>query len=195
MKKRIGIAEKRIVELSPIEVALDEMRQRVQELEDVALIGPTDIKKLQLRLQGSICVTVNAGPLAYASAFLDPALSPQYPDDKVEELKDVFRYVSLFYLLIFCARDIEAIYKKSSYDFREFVKICYTALQINSKLITPDQHEYQEVLRENYQKLCQNLSTLFGEPIWPDEQVGSFKRNSAALFSAISGANNHTSTA
>lgn len=97
MKKRIGIAEKRIVELSPIEVALDEMRQRVQELEDVALIGPTDVKKLQLRLQGSICVTVNAGPLAYASAFLDPALSPQYPDDKVEELKDVFRY-DIFFL-------------------------------------------------------------------------------------------------
>ncbi|XP_015607279.1 dedicator of cytokinesis protein 9 isoform X3 [Cephus cinctus] len=168
VKKRISVTEKRIMELSPIEVALDEMRQRVQELEDVALIAPTDAKKLQLRLQGSICVTVNAGPLAYASAFLDPALSPQYPDDKVEELKDVFR---------------------------EFVKICYTALQINSKLITSDQHEYQEVLRENYQKLCQNLSSLLGEPVWPDEQIGSWKRNSAALFSAISGANNHTSTA
>ncbi|XP_043462362.1 dedicator of cytokinesis protein 9 isoform X3 [Leptopilina heterotoma] len=168
VKKRIPIIEKRIVELSPIEVALDEMRQRVQELEDVALIVPTDAKKLQLRLQGSVCVTVNAGPLAYASAFLDPALSPQYPDDKVDELKDVFR---------------------------EFVKICYTALQINGKLISSDQHEYQEVLRENYQKLCQNLSSLLGEPIWSDDQIGSFKRNSAALFSAISGTNNHTSTA
>lgn len=104
VKKRIGIAEKRIVELSPIEVALDEMRQRVQELEDVALIGPTDVKKLQLRLQGSICVTVNAGPLAYASAFLDPALSPQYPDDKVEELKDVFRYVLSSYARVIYAR-------------------------------------------------------------------------------------------
>lgn len=91
IKKRIPAVNKHITELSPIEVALDEMRQRVQELEDVALIGPTDPKKLQLRLQGSICVTVNAGPLAYASAFLDPALSPQYPDDKVEELKYVFR--------------------------------------------------------------------------------------------------------
>ncbi|XP_046413521.1 dedicator of cytokinesis protein 9 isoform X5 [Neodiprion fabricii] len=168
VKKRIAVCQKRVVELSPIEVALDEMRQRVAELEDVALIAPADAKKLQLRLQGSVCVTVNAGPLAYASAFLDPALSPQYPDDKVEDLKDVFR---------------------------EFVKICYTALQINSKLITSDQHEYQEVLRENYQKLCQNLSSLLGESVWPDEQVGSFKRNSAALFSAISGANNHTSTA
>ncbi|XP_014295486.1 dedicator of cytokinesis protein 9 isoform X2 [Microplitis demolitor] len=168
IKKRIPILEKKIIELTPIEVALDEMRQRVQELEDVALIAPTDVKKLQLRLQGSVCVTVNAGPLTYASAFLDPALSPQYPDDKVDELKDVFR---------------------------DFIKICYTALQINSKLITNDQHEYQEALRENYQKLCQNLSSLLGESVWPDDQVGSFKRNSAALFSAISGANNHTSIA
>lgn len=86
------MTEKRITELSPIEVALDEMRQRVQELEDVALVAPTDVKKLQLRLQGSVCVTVNAGPLTYASAFLDPVCSSNYPDDKVEELKDVFRY-------------------------------------------------------------------------------------------------------
>ena len=93
IKKRIAATEKRIIELSPIEVALDEMRQRVQELEDVALIAPTDAKKLQLRLQGSVCVTVNAGPLAYASAFLDPVSSSNYPDDKVEELKDVFRYL------------------------------------------------------------------------------------------------------
>lgn len=93
VKKRILVSERRVVELSPIEVALDEMRQRVAVLEDVALVAPTDAKKLQLRLQGSVCVTVNAGPLAYASAFLDPALSPQYPDDKVEDLKDVFRSV------------------------------------------------------------------------------------------------------
>ncbi|KAJ9579787.1 hypothetical protein L9F63_004572 [Diploptera punctata] len=71
---------------------------------------------------------------------------------------------------------------------REFVKICYTALQINSKLITSDQQEYQEVLRQNFQKLCHNLSSLFGESLWPDEEMGCFKRNSQALFSVISGA-------
>ncbi|XP_011300539.1 dedicator of cytokinesis protein 9 isoform X1 [Fopius arisanus] len=164
IKKRICIIEKKVIELTPIEVALDEMRQRVQELQDVSLVLPTDIKKLQLRLQGSVCVTVNAGPLAYASAFLDPALSPQYPDDKVEQLRDVFR---------------------------DFIKICYTALQINSKLITSDQQEYQQVLRENYQKLCENLSPLLGESIWPGDLLDSYKRNSSALFSAISGANNN----
>jgi len=45
-KKRVS--EKRKVKLSPIEVVLDEMRQRVQELEDVALIGPTYVEKKEV---------------------------------------------------------------------------------------------------------------------------------------------------
>lgn len=67
------------------------MQTKVSELEDVVFTQPTDTKKLQLRLQGSICVQVNAGPFAYASVFLDPALSNKYPEDKVEELKDIYR--------------------------------------------------------------------------------------------------------
>ncbi|XP_023704534.1 dedicator of cytokinesis protein 9 isoform X3 [Cryptotermes secundus] len=166
--KRICVVKQQVQELSPIEVALDEMQMRVNELEEVVFMKPTDAKKLQLRLQGSVCVQVNAGPLTYASVFLDPSQTAQYPEDKVEDLKDVFR---------------------------EFVKICYTALQINSKLITSDQHEYQEVLRQNFQKLCHNLSSLFGESLWPDEEVGCFKRNSQALFSVISGASGNSSSA
>ncbi|KAJ8944837.1 hypothetical protein NQ314_009378 [Rhamnusium bicolor] len=73
VKKRIVVQSRRITELSPIEVAIDEM---------------------QLRLQGSVCVQVNAGPLAYASVFLDPALCNMYPEDKVEELKDIYRVSS-----------------------------------------------------------------------------------------------------
>lgn len=38
-----------------------------------------------------MCVQVNAGPLTYASVFLDPSQGSQYPEDKVEDLKDVFR--------------------------------------------------------------------------------------------------------
>lgn len=91
VKKRILVVAKRTTELSPIEVAIDEMQTRVAELEDVVFSQPTDVKKLQLRLQGSVCVQVNAGPLAYASVFLDPALSNMYPEDKVEELKDIYR--------------------------------------------------------------------------------------------------------
>lgn len=88
--KRIPIKDKQSSELSPIEVAIDEMNTRVAELEDVVL-PPIDVKKLQLRLQGSVAVTVNAGALAYATAFLDPKRGSKYPDDRVEVLKMVFR--------------------------------------------------------------------------------------------------------
>ncbi|KAL1123769.1 hypothetical protein AAG570_001542 [Ranatra chinensis] len=168
VKKRLRVVTREETELSPIEVALDEMRQRITELEEVVFAKPTDAKKLQLKLQGSICVQVNAGPLAYANAFLDPSVGSLFPEDKVEELKDVFR---------------------------DFVRICYTALQLNSRLVRSDQAEYQAVLRANLHKLAQELSSLFCETLWPDHQVGSFKRNSQALFSAISGANSASSSA
>lgn len=88
--KRIPVATREIIELSPIEVAIDEMQTKVSELEEV-ILPPADVKKLQLRLQGSIAVTVNAGPLAYAKAFLDPQLVDNFSIDRVEDLKDVFR--------------------------------------------------------------------------------------------------------
>lgn len=81
---------KQAIELTPIEVAIDEMQNRVLELEEVVM-PPIDVKKLQLRLQGSVAVQVNAGPLAYAWAFLDPKEATKYNSEKVEHLKDVFR--------------------------------------------------------------------------------------------------------
>ncbi|XP_022919235.2 dedicator of cytokinesis protein 9 [Onthophagus taurus] len=168
VKKRVQVINRKITELTPIEVAIDEMQTRVSELEEVVFTQPTDAKKLQLRLQGSVCVQVNAGPMAYASVFLDTSQSGLYPEDKVEELKDIYR---------------------------KFLEICYAALQINSKIISQEQQEYQDMLRQNYKRLCMSLSTMFGESLWPHDDTGSFKRNSMALFSAISGTSHNSSTA
>ena len=41
---------------------------------------------------------VNAGPLAYAQAFLDKSKVLSLPPDSVDTLKDVFRYVIIFIL-------------------------------------------------------------------------------------------------
>lgn len=100
------------MELSPIEVAIDEMQTKISELEDVVLTQTIDVKKLQLRLQGSgkekklsdsheimnnlvllhkVAVQVNQGPLAYANSFLDPKLCDKYDYDRVEDLREVFR--------------------------------------------------------------------------------------------------------
>lgn len=88
--KRIPVKSREIIELSPIEVAIDEMQSKVSELEEI-ILPPADVKKLQLRLQGSVAVTVNAGPLAYAHAFLDAKVINNFSLDRVEDLKDVFR--------------------------------------------------------------------------------------------------------
>ncbi|KFB37649.1 AGAP008535-PA-like protein [Anopheles sinensis] len=168
--KRIPVRDRQSHELSPIEVAIDEMQTKIAELEEIVM-GPIDLKKLQLRLQGSVAVTVNAGPLAYASAFLDPAKTSvkKYPFDKVEELKEVFR---------------------------DFIKICYTVLQINANLISADQREYHSALKENYENLCSALSDLLGEIVYPlDDGNNNAHRHSLALFSAISGAPTNSSTA
>lgn len=84
------VKDRQSIELTPIEVAIDEMQTKLSELEEV-VVSPIDMKKLQLRLQGAVAVTVNAGPLAYASAFLSPSTVQNYSLVKVNELKEVFR--------------------------------------------------------------------------------------------------------
>lgn len=94
--KRIPVKESQNSVLTPIEVAIEEMQNKVTELQDV-ILPPADVKKLQLRLQGSIAATVHSGPFAYAKAFLDPNNSDKIIDElrvvKIEDLKQIFRWV------------------------------------------------------------------------------------------------------
>ncbi|XP_050362245.1 dedicator of cytokinesis protein 9 [Nymphalis io] len=138
VKRRVPVIETQVEEKSPIEVAVSEMESQVGELAEIVNAKAPDIKKLQLRLQGSICVQVNAGPLAYANAFLDPTLAPMYPDDMVDKLKAIFK---------------------------EFLTVCHAALQLNAKLISSDQVTYQEALESNYYKLSDSLSSMLGQPL------------------------------
>lgn len=54
VKKRLRVCARRKIEQCPIQVAIDEMRQRVRELRHAVSAQPTDVKKLQLRLQ--VCI-------------------------------------------------------------------------------------------------------------------------------------------
>ena len=91
IKKRLLVYYRKQDELSPIEVAIDEMRKRVTELHEVVSQPQTDVKKLQLKLQGCISVQVNAGPVAYADVFLEEENVRKFRPDKVTALKDIFR--------------------------------------------------------------------------------------------------------
>lgn len=54
VKKRLRVCARREIEQCPIQVAIDEMCQRVRELKQTVSAQPTDVKKLQLRLQVSV---------------------------------------------------------------------------------------------------------------------------------------------
>lgn len=79
--------------------------------------------------------------------------------------------------------------------YREFVAVCNTALQVNGRMILNDQREYHAALKDNYEKLCSALTDLLDESFLPIDDGNSVHRNSLALFSAISGAPNNSSTA
>lgn len=80
-------------ELSPIEVAVEDMKAKVADLSEVVYQRTPDIKKLQLRLQGAVSVQVHAGPLAYAEVFLSRHNVHNWHHNKIGALKEHFRYV------------------------------------------------------------------------------------------------------
>ncbi|XP_055964457.1 dedicator of cytokinesis protein 9 isoform X14 [Sorex fumeus] len=160
VKKRIPVMYQHHTDLNPIEVAIDEMSKKVAELRQLCSADEVDMIRLQLKLQGSVSVQVNAGPLAYARAFLDDTNTKRYPDNKVKLLKEVFR---------------------------QFVEACGQALAVNERLIKEDQVEYQEEMKANYREMAKELSEIMREQICPLEEKASVLPNSVHIFNAISG--------
>uniref|UniRef100_A0A671W3D2 Dedicator of cytokinesis 9 n=1 Tax=Sparus aurata TaxID=8175 RepID=A0A671W3D2_SPAAU len=162
VKKRIAVMYQHHTDLSPIEVAIDEMSKKVAEIKQLCSSSEVDMIRLQLKLQGSISVQVNAGPLAYARAFLDDASAKKYPDNKVKQLKEVFS--------------------------RHFVEACGHGLGINERLIKEDQQEYHDEMKANYRDLARELSIIMHEQISPVEDgMKSVLPDSLHIFNAISG--------
>ncbi|KAM6448572.1 dedicator of cytokinesis protein 9 isoform 2-T2 [Liasis olivaceus] len=160
VKKRIPIMYQQYKDLSPIEVAIDEMNKKNAELRQLCSSTEVDMIKLQLKLQGSVSVQVNAGPLAYARAFLDDTSTKRYPDNKVKSLKEIFR---------------------------QFVETCGQALEVNERLIKEDQIEYQEEMKANYREMAKELSEIMHEQITAVEEKANVMSNSLHIFNAISG--------
>nr|XP_020441761.1 LOW QUALITY PROTEIN: dedicator of cytokinesis protein 9-like [Monopterus albus] len=161
VKKSIAVMYQHQTNLSPIEVAIDEMSTKVAELQLLCSASEVDIICLQLKLQGSVSVRVNAGPLAYARAFLDDSSAKKYPDNKVKQLKEVFR---------------------------QFVDTCGQALGVNERLIKEDQQEYHDEMKANYRDLSRELSSIMREQINPvDDGRRSTPSDSVGIFSTING--------
>uniref|UniRef100_A0A8C5BY13 Dedicator of cytokinesis 10 n=1 Tax=Gadus morhua TaxID=8049 RepID=A0A8C5BY13_GADMO len=138
LKKRIQVVEQQSTEMNPLEVAIDEMSRKVSELNALCSMQEVDMIRLQLKLQGSVSAKVNAGPMAYARAFLEEKNAKKYPDNQVKLLKEIFR---------------------------RFADACGQALDVNERLIKEDQLEYQEEMRAHYRDLLSELSAIMNEQV------------------------------
>ncbi|OBS73470.1 hypothetical protein A6R68_15992, partial [Neotoma lepida] len=101
---------------------------------------------------------VNAGPMAYARAFLEETNAKKYPDNQVKLLKEIFR---------------------------QFADACGQALDVNERLIKEDQLEYQEELRSHYKDMLSELSTIMNEQVsipWCDPQFLAIARGTEDSF-------------
>uniref|UniRef100_A0AAQ4S259 Dedicator of cytokinesis 11 n=1 Tax=Gasterosteus aculeatus aculeatus TaxID=481459 RepID=A0AAQ4S259_GASAC len=160
VKKRVEVVGEKQVELKPVDVAIDEMKARTAELTKLCSSQEVDMIQLQLKLQGCVSVQVNAGPMAYARAFLDDSKINQSGLKKIKELKDIFR---------------------------RFVQACSIALDINERIIKEDQFEYHEGLKGNFKDLVKELSDIIHEQIYQEDMMRSLLQNSLHVFRAISG--------
>lgn len=141
--KRIPVISKEEVILNPIDVAIDEMQERVHQLEHV--IMNQDVKHLQLILQGSIHVTVNCGPIAYANAFLKTD-QPDGNQATNSESND--------------GNNLDESQKHLKFLFEQFLDLCESALKLNERLIKSNQTEYHNNLKLNFEKLKTQLDFL-----------------------------------
>uniref|UniRef100_A0A674DY40 Dedicator of cytokinesis 11 n=1 Tax=Salmo trutta TaxID=8032 RepID=A0A674DY40_SALTR len=160
VKKRVEVLGEKQVELKPVDVAIDEMRARTAELTKLCSSQEVDMIQLQLKLQGCVSVQVNAGPMAYARAFLDDSKTSKSNNKKAMELKEIFR---------------------------RFVEVCSMALDINERLIKEDQFEYHEGLKGNFKDMVKELSDIIHEQIFQEDMMRSLLQNSLHVFRAISG--------
>jgi len=135
VKSRLPVIEKKEIVLEPIETAIELVEGRIVALRSELDTTPPNTKTLQQVLQGSVLVTVNAGPLAIAKIFLGN--SAAYPAQHVARLQEVII---------------------------SFVKLCQFALVLNKTLIQPDQEEFQVQLEAGYENLKKELQVYMPGP-------------------------------
>lgn len=62
----------KVIELDPLDCAIDEMTRKVETIRLTTTAAEPDMIFLQMQLQGTLSLQVNAGPLEYAKTFCAP---------------------------------------------------------------------------------------------------------------------------
>ncbi|XP_050551818.1 dedicator of cytokinesis protein 7 isoform X1 [Spodoptera frugiperda] len=134
VKTRIQVVSRTQIILTPIEVAIEDIQKKINELAAATSQEPADPKMLQMVVQGCIGTTVNQGPLELAQVFLAPVAEGTQPPTRLTN--------------------------KLRLAFKDFSKKCHDALRKNKNLIGSDQREYQRELERNFQRFTERLAPL-----------------------------------
>eukprot|EP01135_Chromosphaera_perkinsii_P006340 Nk52_evm69s485 gene=Nk52_evmTU69s485 len=133
VKTRLPVVSVETFDLTPLEVSIEAIKHKAEELKSATSGKPINKKMLQMVLQGCVSAQVNQGPLEIANVFLKSPGVMSYPHKQVKLLKACFK---------------------------ELVKHCGVALRVNDTLIENDQLEYQNDLRRKYACLKRGLEPL-----------------------------------
>ncbi|XP_065674534.1 dedicator of cytokinesis protein 7 isoform X2 [Hydra vulgaris] len=137
IKTRINVVQREEIVLTPIEVAIEDVESKTNELKKAMSHSKPDVKMLQMVLQGSVGTTVNQGPFEIANVFLS-----DFDKDRNG------------------SSTITRHHHKLRLCFKEFVKRCEQALIKNKALITLEQKAYQKELEKNFQTFVEKLEPL-----------------------------------
>lgn len=150
LKTRIRVQSRQTIVMGPIEVALEDLKKKTDELARSVRQHPADPKMLQMVLQGCIGTTVNRGPMEMATVFLAPPRSDKNTNDRSPEVPDE------------CSVQPPPprLQNKLRLCFKDFSKKCADALAKNKTLIGPDQRDYQRELERNYRRFTDQLAPL-----------------------------------
>lgn len=143
VKTRIPVIDKQQVILGPVEVAIEDLQKKIDELKTATTQDPADPKILQMVLQGCVGTTVNQGPLEMAMTFLQPVSS----------------------------ESITEHHNKLRLCFKEFSRRCADALKKNKTLIGSDQFEYQREMERNYNDLKARIDPLIENKLFKMNQA------------------------
>ncbi|XP_050440320.1 dedicator of cytokinesis protein 6 [Adelges cooleyi] len=127
-----------VIVMQPIEVAIEDLQRKTQELARSINQTPADAKMLQMVLQGCIGTTVNCGPMEMATVFLSQQQNTNSHNNLLMSRHQ----------------------NKLRLCFKDFSRKCADALEKNRGLIGPDQRRYQQELERNYTRFSEQLAPL-----------------------------------
>lgn len=119
-KIRLEVTSRQEVILSPIDNAIEQIEEKLQQLTTQLAMDPPRLHMLHMSLTGIVRLQVHAGPKEFARVFLNPENPPSaYPADRVAELRS---------------------------KLRTLLELCDKGIHLSRQLISPSQMPFQNDL-------------------------------------------------